>query len=93
MVRRYNSFKESPIELQVYEDSKGMRDLEVDELMKWNPICQPGEVAGYLEMVSAGKLTAAFDTYAVDEILEGWAVAWGATRRIGESARCRACDV
>jgi hypothetical protein len=79
------SLRESPIDSQVYEDSKGMQDLDVDELMKWNPICQPGEVAGYLEMMSDGKLTAAFDSYAVDEILEGWAMAWGATRRIGES--------
>jgi hypothetical protein len=41
-------------------------------------------VAGFLELVSDNKISVALETETVDEILEGWAVQWGASRKIDD---------
>lgn len=41
-------------------------------------------MAGFLELVSDNKISVALETETVDEILEGWAVQWGASRKIDD---------
>jgi hypothetical protein len=67
----------------VFEDCKGAKDIEEGEYIEWNALCQPGEVAGFLELVSDDKVSIALETETVDEILEGWATSYGASRKIG----------
>lgn len=79
----YNNSRQTPLASTVFEECKGAKDIRSGEYVEWNPICQPGEVAGFLELVSAGRVSATVDTETVDEILEGWAQSYGASRKIG----------
>ena len=80
----YVALRETPLAPTIFEDCLGAKDIQLGEYVEWNPICQPGEVAGFLELVSDGKISIALETQTVNEILEGWAQSYGASRKIGE---------